>query len=265
MGKKEGGRNEASLLAGIDKANALIAQLSERDGIDTTLYGLMVRRHGEKSMAMHRGAHPSEDVPTAAQGSRDVRLPKAEVGLSLSGALKTDFSRQIEDRHRELAYLHRWWKALQGRRPGAADFRWDPVMLEMLRHHRIDLDALVAHGPGEFVDVAASRDYPGVTHVLPNEREGDVAYLGCVDGDVVRALRIRYAKGIAYSWNRGQPDHVELLIKDRRFPETVLSGLRDAPFMAVVDHPSLAPVAITGYAQIASTISFKSATRLVRL
>ena len=265
MGKKDDGRSEASLLAGIDRANALISDLSARDGVDTSVYGFMVRRQGEKSMAVHRGAHPSEDVPTPANGSRDVRLPRAEVGLSMSGALKTDFSKQIEARHAELVNLHRWWEGLGGRRPAAADFRWDPVMLAMLRHQRIDLDALIDRGPGEFVDVAASRDYPGVGHVLPNRAEGEVAYLGCVDGDVVRALKIRYAKGIAYSWSRSQPDHVELLVQNRRFPETVLNGLQGAPFMTVVDHPSLAPVAIRSYAQVASTISFKSATRLVRL
>jgi len=171
---------------------------------------------------------------------------------------------EIEQRHEELVRLHRWWMDMAGRTPVATDFRWDPVMLEMIRLHHLDPDELVARGPGEFVNQIAARDYPGVEHLVQDDGSDDVAFLGCVDGDVVRALRIRYAAGIFYSWKRSQPDHVELLVKDRRLPQTVLTGLSGASFMTVVEHASLASVKISGYAQIGDTISFKAATRLVR-
>lgn len=264
MKKKSGGRDEADLEAGIARANGMIRDLASRDGVDTSKYGFMVRRAGDKSLAVHRGSHPAEDIPTPASGSRDPRMPRAQVGLSASGALKTDLRKEIEERHDELVHLHRWSEDMAGRPPRAADFRWDPVILAMLRLQKVDLNAFVARGPGEFVNPRAARDYPSVANVLDVPDDGEVAYLGCIDGDVVRALRIRYTKGVYYSWSRIQPNHVELMVKDRQFPQTVLSGLLGATFMTVVDHASLAPVTISGYAQVASTISFKSATRLVR-
>ena len=261
--KKNGkGRTESNLLDGIAKANAVIAELARKDQVDTAAYGFMVRKAGEGSLALHRGLHPSEDNPRAANGSRDPRLPKARPGLSIGGALKKDMLDDIQTRHDDLVHLDRWWRSLGGRKPLAQDFRWDPVMLGVLSGQGIDLDDLVSRGPGEFTGGSAIRDYPGVTNVVAQD---GLPLLGCIDGDVVRAIRIRYDTGITYSWSRTQPGHVELLVKDRPFPQTVMHGLIGAPFSTVVGHPSLAAAAVQSYAQIGSTISFKSSTRLVRL
>jgi hypothetical protein len=263
MGEKKAQRNEDQLLQGVAMANRLVSDLSSRDGVDTASYGLMVRRAGTKSLALHRGLHPSEQAPDAASGSRDPRLPRAQVGLSLSGALKTDLREEIARRHDELVRLHRWSASTAGRPRTAVDFRWDPVLLRLLGIHGVDLDALVASGPGEFANPAGRSDSPGVPIEVVGASDDGTPYLGCVDGDAVRALRIRYAPGVVYRWRRDQPDHVDLVAKDRTLPATVTNGLLGCRFSVVVDHPSLDAIEIESCTSMPGVLSCKAARRLV--
>lgn len=261
MKKNATGRSDTSLVDGIVKANALIGDLSRRDGVDTEKYGFLVRQAGAGSMMLHRGLHPAEDDPSLASAPRDPRLPKARQGLSIGGSLKKDLIDDIRSRHDELVRVERWSLGLAGRPARSQDFRWDPVLLSLLKEGQVDLDCFVAMGPGEFVSRSGARDHAGISRVV----DGPTAsILGCIDGDAVRAMRIRYEPGVTYSWSRTQPDHVELTMKDRPLPQAVAGDLIGEPFSTVFDHASLALVRVESYARAGSTTCLKSAARLVR-
>lgn len=255
---------DGTIEGGIALANQIIADLCARDGVDTRAYGLMVRKAGRMSLALHPGLHPTEMAPTDVDGKWDPRRPKAEVGLTGGGNPKASLRKAIEERHARLVELHRWADDVGGRRRRAEDMRWDPVILALLRRHGADLDAIAAAGPTDFVNPEGRRDRPGAGLTVEAPYDDGIPYIAMVDGDAVRVQQIRYAPGIFYHWSRERPDEVRLSVRGHQLPQTMMEGVLGERFSAIVGDATLDGAVVAGCSAMGKDLTARGDARLVR-